>query len=251
VSASEGSSEPQIRILPDPESLARHAARALAHEIGEAVTSRGACVLALPGGTTPQETLELLARQGEVDWRQTVVLPGDERLVPVSDPDSNEGMLRRTLIDQIPGERPRLLGWGVEPDLDPETICNRFEQSLIEVVPSVGGRLQLDVLALGLGADGHTASLFPGQAYPLSSVALATRHPDTHRRLSLGPVVLRGARRIHFLVDGDSKAETLARVAQGPYDPVKWPAQLVARNAPGCEIWCDAAAASQLIQGAA
>ncbi|HUY56067.1 MAG TPA: 6-phosphogluconolactonase [Candidatus Nanopelagicaceae bacterium] len=250
MSASEGSSEPSIRVLPDPESLARHAARALAEEIRDAISVRGECVAALPGGATPQEALELLVGESRVDWARTVVFPGDERMVPVSDSRSNEGLLRRALVDRIKGDRPMVLSWGIEPGLGPETITQRFEAQLLGVVPYVEGRPQLDILALGMGADGHTASLFPGRAYPDEAVVLATTDPDGQRRLSLGPLVLRWARRTHFLVDGEAKAQILAEVVKGPYDPVRWPAQLVARNSPRCEIWCDAAAASQLAAGA-
>lgn len=250
MSTSEGLSEPQIRVLPDPESLARHAARALAQEIRDAISARGECVVALPGGATPQEALELLAGEGQLDWARTVVLPGDERMVALSDPQSNEGMLRRSLVDRIQGDRPMVLSWGIEPGLGPETVSQRFEARLIGVVPYVDGRPQLDILALGMGADGHTASLFPGRAYPEEAMVLATQHPDGQLRLSLGPLVLRWAHRAHFLVDGEAKAETLAQVVKGPYDPIRWPAQLVVRNSPGCEIWCDAAAASRLTEGA-
>lgn len=246
MSASEGASEPQIRVLPDPESLARHAARTWAQEIRDAVSARGECVVALPGGTTPGEALELLAGEPSVDWARTILLPGDERLVEVSDPSSNEGLLRRALVDRIQGDRPMVLSWGVTPGLGPEVLTQQFEAKLLGVLPFVDGRPRLDVLALGMGADGHTASLFPGRSYPAEAVVLATRHPDGDRRLSLGPLVLRWAARIHFLIDGEAKAETLAQVVRGPYDPVRWPAQLVVRNSPACEIWCDSAAASRL-----
>jgi 6-phosphogluconolactonase len=246
VSTSEGSGEPKVRVLPDPESLARHAARSWAQEIRDAVSARGECVVALPGGTTPGEALELLAGEPSVDWARTIVLPGDERMVEVSDPRSNEGLLRRTLVDRIQGDRPMVLSWGVSPGLGPEVLSQQFEAKLLGVLPFVDGRPRLDILALGMGADGHTASLFPGRSYPPEAVVLATQHPDGDRRLSLGPLVLRWAARTHFLIDGEAKAETLAQAVGGPYDPVRWPAQLVMRNSNDCEIWCDAAAASRL-----
>jgi 6-phosphogluconolactonase len=246
MAVSEGGGRPQIRVLPDPESLGRYAARSLAQEIREAVLARGGCVVALPGGKTPAEALELLAAEPAVDWARTVVLPGDERLFGVTDPESNEGLLRRALVDRIQGDRPVVLSWEVEPGLDPELISQRFEARLLGVVPFVEGRPQLDVLALGMGSDGHTASLFPGRSYPEEAVALASQNPAGQPRLSLGPLVLRWAKRTHFLVDGQAKAETLAQVLEGPYDPVRWPAQLVARNASRCEVWCDVAAAALL-----
>lgn len=246
MSDTEGSSRPQIRVLPDPESLARYAAKTLAQEIRDSVSSRGECVVALPGGRTPNEALELLAVEPGIDWARTVVFPGDERLVEVTDPESNEGMLRRALVDRIQGDRPLVLSWGIEPGLGPETISQRFEARLLGVTPYVDGRPQLDILVLGMGADGHSASLFPNRAYAPEAVVLLTEHPSGQIRLTLGPLVLRWARRTRFLVDGQAKAETLAQVIEGPYDPTRLPAQLIARNSPGCEVWCDAAAASIL-----
>ncbi|HVC39653.1 MAG TPA: 6-phosphogluconolactonase [Candidatus Dormibacteraeota bacterium] len=250
MSLSEGSVVPQVRVLPDPESLARHAARVLAEEIRTAISTRGECVAALPGGATPLEALELLAGESGLEWGRAVVLPGDERMVPRTDPQSNEGMLRRALVERIQGDRPLLLSWDIEPGLGPETVSQRFEAKLLGVVPYVDGRLQLDIVALGMGADGHTASLFPGRAYPEQALVLATHHPDGQRRLSLGPLALRWARRTHFLVDGAAKAATLAQVVRGAYDPIRWPAQLIARNSPSCEIWCDSAAAAELTETA-
>ncbi|MGH7642142.1 MAG: 6-phosphogluconolactonase [Candidatus Dormibacteria bacterium] len=242
---------PRIRVLPDRESLARHAANDWAQTIRSSISTRGECVAVLPGGATPREALELLAGEGDVDWARTVVLPGDERMVPVTDPQSNEGMLRAALVDRITGDRPMVLSWGVEPGLGSETICQRFEARLLGVVPYVDGRPQLAILALGMGEDGHMASHFPGHGYSAAAVVLATTDPDHQHRLSLGPLMLRWGRHTHFLVYGEAKAETLAQVVQGGYDPVHWPSQLVARNASGCEIWCDAGAASRLPAGAA
>jgi 6-phosphogluconolactonase len=143
-----------------------------------------------------------------------------------------------------------VLGWGVAPGLGPEVLSQQFEAKLLGVLPYVDGRPRLDILALGMGADGHTASLFPGHSYPAEAVVVSSQHPDGELRLSLGPLLLRWAARTHFLIDGEAKAETLAQVVQGPYDPVRWPAQLVIRNSPNCEVWCDSAAASQLSESA-
>ncbi|MGA2873019.1 MAG: 6-phosphogluconolactonase [Candidatus Dormibacteria bacterium] len=243
---SAGGERPRIRAFPDPESLARYAARILAQEIREAISARGGCVVALPGGRTPFRTLELLAGETGVEWARTVMVPADERLVGVTDPESNEGLLRRALVDRVQGDRPVVLGWEVEPGLGPEMISQRFQARFLAAVPLLDGRPRLDVLTLGMGSDGHTASLFPGPSYPEEAVALASQNPAGQRRLSLGPLTLRGAGRTHFLVDGQAKAEALAQVLEGPYDPVRWPAQLVARNVSPCEVWCDLAAAALL-----
>lgn len=233
-----------MRVQADPAALAAFAAATMAREIAEAVAARGEAVVALPGGSTPKAALELLAQQPGVDWAKVVVVPGDERLVPVTDPDSNEGMIRRTLLARLPGPTPIVVGWEVEDGLGPETVLGRFEGRLLGLLPRVEGELRFDLVVLGMGDDGHTASLFPGREYPDQALVLATKHPSGQVRLTLGPAVLRSARRVRFLLAGSQKAATLAQVVSGGYDPERLPAQLIARRSPGCEIWCDAAAAS-------
>ncbi|MHB1524780.1 MAG: 6-phosphogluconolactonase [Candidatus Dormibacteria bacterium] len=236
--------EPRLCIEPDSAALAAFAAKAMAREIAEAVAARGEAVVALPGGSTPRDALELLAQQPGIPWSRVVLVPGDERLVPVTDPESNEGMIRRSLLARLPGSTPILVGWEVKDGLGPETVLGRFEGQLLGLLPRAEGELRFDLVVLGMGDDGHTASLFPGQEYSDQALVLATRHPSGQTRLTLGPAVLRSARRVRFLVAGAEKAATLAQVVAGPYDPVRLPAQLIARRSPGCEIWCDQAAAS-------
>jgi 6-phosphogluconolactonase len=236
--------EPQLRVQPDAAALAQFAATTLAAEIKGAVSTRGEAVVALPGGSTPEATLELLAIDSSIEWSKVVLLPADERLVPVSDPESNEGMIRRALLAKIHGPTPILVSWGVEEGLGPETVRGRFEGQLLGLVPRVEGEMVIDIVLLGMGSDGHTASLFPGPAYSEHELVLATKNPTGQQRLSLGPLVLRSARRVRFLISGIGKASALAEVARGRYEPERWPAQLVARRSPTCEIWCDAEAAS-------
>jgi len=235
---------PSLHVEADPEALAAFAARTAAREIAAAVAARGEAVVALPGGSTPQAALKLLAREPGIDWTKVVLVPGDERFVPLSDPQSNEGMIRRTLLAGLTGASPIVVGWEVEAGLGPETVIGRFEGRLLGLLPRVEGELRFDLVLLGMGEDGHTASLFPGREYSEQALVLATKHPSGQTRLSLGPAVLRAARRVRFLVAGSAKAATLAEVVRGDYDPVRLPAQLIARRSPGCEIWCDTAAAS-------
>lgn len=236
-------STPNVVVQSDAVHLAEFAAGRMAEEIRHAVQSRGEAIVALPGGSTPRTALELLARQRGIDWAKVVIVPGDERMVPVTDPDSNERMIREALVSRISGPAPIVAGWGVESGLGPETVVRRFEARLLGLLPKVDGIYRLDWLGLGLGEDGHTASLFPGRDYSEAELVLSTVHPSGQTRLTLGPALLRSARSVRFLLAGQQKAVTLAAVVEGPYDPVRWPAQLVARCVPGCEIWCDRAAA--------
>lgn len=240
---------PVLRVEADAEALAAFAAAETARELRECVRRRGEALLALPGGETPRRFLELLAAADSIDWAKVVVVPADERVVPATDPRSNEGMIRAALLDRIGGPRPVLFGWEVEQGLGPETLRGRFEGRLLALLPEVDGIPQLDLTVLGMGADGHTASLFPGQAHADSAVVVAAHSPAGEARLSLGPAVLRGSRRLALLLQGAEKAATLAEVATGAYDPVRWPAQLAARRAGGAEVWCDSAAAGSLTPG--
>lgn len=233
-------------MLPDPEALARFAASTMAEEIRGAIQSRGEAVVALPGGSTPKPVFALLAAEERVEWAKVVLVPADERVVPVTDPQSNEGMIRANLVDRIQGTAPMLVGWEVEEGLGPELLRGRFEGRLLGLVPRLDGQLHFDLVVLGMGDDGHTASLFPGRAYSEQELALATHNPLGQARLSLGPAVLRSALRTRLLLEGSAKAAVLAEVVRGPYDPVRWPAQLVARRSPHCQVWCDAAAAAAL-----
>lgn len=237
-------STPNLVVQSDPVHLAEFAAATMAAEIRQAVRSRGEAIVALPGGSTPRAALELLAIQPAMDWSKVVVVPGDERLVPVGDPESNERMIRESLVSRIPGPAPIVAGWGVEAGLGSETVVRRFEARLLGLLPKVDGLYRFDWLGLGLGEDGHTASLFPGREYSDEELVFATVHPSGQTRLTLGPSLLRSAHKVRFLLEGQQKADTLASVIDGPYDPVRWPAQLVARRVPGCEIWCDSAAAA-------
>ncbi|MGH7640337.1 MAG: 6-phosphogluconolactonase [Candidatus Dormibacteria bacterium] len=245
----DGAAGPRLTVLPDPESLARHAAGRLAHEIRSALAARGECALALPGGGTPQEALELLAQEPGLGWARVVVVVGDERLVEPGDPRSHERMVRQALVGHLQGDQPQVLGWEVVPGLGPEMVSQRFEGRFLGVVPYVEGRPQLDVLVLGLGQDGHSGALFPERRYRDEAVVVTSKDDDGLPRVGLGPLALRSARGTFFLIEGESKAEALAQVLDGPDDPLRWPAQLVAR-ATYCEIWCDRKAASRL-RGAA
>ncbi len=237
----------RVLVQPDPEALARFTAATTTLIIQEAVARRGAALVGLPGGETPRRFLELLAEQSEVDWARVVLLPADERVVPPADPRSNEGMIRRCLLERIAGPGPRLLSWEAGSGLGAAELCANFRGLLLNL--DSGGAPAMDLCLLGMGQDGHTASLFPGREYDQGSLALDSTSPAGEPRLSLGPAALRAARRLALLLAGPEKSETLVRVAEGPYDPISLPAQLAARRPQGAEVWCDGAAAAMLTGG--
>lgn len=164
--------------------------------------------LAISGGGTARRCYEALAATGGVDWEGVDVLVGDERWVPVDHPDSNEGMARRVLLDKVPVaavRSPRHAGD------TPEAAAEAYDEL-------VGGYPEIDVVHLGLGPDGHTASLFPGS--PALEVddrlVVATGDDDhPHRRLTFTfPAIARAGLAV-FTVEGAEKREAFARVRAG------------------------------------
>ncbi len=246
--AAQGSVE--LRVYADPGELAEAAARLFADEARRAIGDKGEFSVALAGGTTPQAAYGLLARpprSTEVAWGNVHVFWGDERCVHPDDRRSNERMVRRTLLDQVsvPSAHVHPMRCGGESDC--EEAAARYEAELRRVfddaapagaaLPIDGATTAsaaapgrgLDLLLLGLGEDGHTASLFPGSPVlrersrwvsPSWGAGLA--------RLTLTLPFISLARRIVFLVAGSAKAPAVKRVLEGSEESdAALPARLV------------------------
>lgn len=218
-----------IKIYPDLNALSRAAAAIFVEQASQAVAARGRFSVALSGGTTPQSTYELLAQspsRDRVDWDKVHVFWGDERFVPLDDPRSNARMARKAWLDQVP-----LLKDQVHPidcNKDPAGAAQEYEGLLRQFF--AGEPPQLDLVFLGLGENGHTASLFPGTAVPgerqrwTAEVYVAVQNLY---RVTLTPPLLNQARLTVFLVAGAGKAGVLREVLQSPRDPTRLPAQLI------------------------
>lgn len=216
-----------LSVHPTPEAAAEAAADRIGAAIAEAQSVRGIAHVALAGGTTPRRTYELLAPRladpGHVDWWF-----GDERCVPADDPDSNYRVVADTLLATaaIPPERVHRM----HGEDSPLVAASAYEEELRRDVASDGGGVPvLDVAFLGLGEDGHTASLFPGDAAlevtdALAVPVVAVKPPPN--RITLTLPVLRAARAVLILATGAAKRTAVARVLAGP-DPTT-PASLLA-----------------------
>jgi 6-phosphogluconolactonase len=226
-----------------PEALAEAAAHAFVDRAAEAIAERGRFAVALAGGSTPKATYEVLARDHaeDVDWPNVHVFFGDERTVPPDHENSNYRMAREALLDRVPvGSVHRMRG-----ELPPDEAAASYERDLGQFF---GGEAVLDLVMLGIGEDGHTASLFPGTEALRVTDRLAVANPvpklDT-TRLTLTVPVLNAAREARFLVAGGGKAEALAEILEGDADPREYPAKLV--RPPGGPVWMvDRAAATAL-----
>jgi 6-phosphogluconolactonase len=223
--------EPELVVAEDPDRLLDRAADRVRAVAGEALAARGRFALALAGGNTPRALYGRLVRG--VDWDRCDLWFGDERAVPPDDAQSNYRMAKESLLDPAAisaGRVHRMLGEA--PDL--EAAARDYEAAL----RAAGGPPWLDLALLGIGPDGHTASLFPGNAAldEETRLAVPALAPKLGRRLTLTLPAFAGTRALLFLVTGAAKAEALAEVLAPGSD---LPAARVIRRAPRAAIFCD------------
>jgi 6-phosphogluconolactonase len=202
----------KIEILTDADTVARKAAEIIAAEARAAVAARGHFVMAVSGGHTPWQMLRALAHE-DVPWEGVHVVQVDERVAPAGDPERNLTHLHESLLEHAPLRREQIHAMPVEsPDLDAAT--KRYAVTLQEIA---GSPPVLDLAHLGLGPDGHTASLVPGDPVLKvtdADVALTGVYQD-RRRMTLTYPMLNRSRRILWLVTGSDKVEALARLRDG------------------------------------
>lgn len=203
----------RVRVFENSDALAEMAATTVANELRRA---DGRVSLGLAGGGTPRATYARL-RDEEVDWERVEAWIGDERWVPPGHPDHNGTMVSQILLDHVPARFhpvPYLAG-------SPEQAALAYERTLREILAEQDGRPRPDMVILGLGEDGHTASLFPGSPALAEEERLYVANPidpDTWRVTATFPLLL-AARSIIFLVTGAQKAEAVAEVLEGTGAP--------------------------------
>ncbi len=196
---------PELRIV-NPDELAQAAAAAVAEQLTNAVSRLGRARLALAGGGTPRPTYHALATSPhleEVPWADVDVYFGDERCVPAEDPSSNFRMAQEALLSHVAIPASNI--HRIRGELAPEDSARAYARVL--------GDTPLDIVLLGLGGDGHTASLFPETPLMSDKSVLATQSPIApHRRVSLGLGPINAANVVIFLVAGVGKAERVAEI---------------------------------------
>lgn len=244
----------ELLVFDNRAALSEAAAREVARSMRNALARRGLSTLVLAGGGTPRRLYERLAQEPyrqRIDWPKVALFWGDERCVPPAHPTSNYRMAADTLLSGIPevGSVHRILG-----ELDPGRAAALYEKE----IRKLGGETvpRFDLVLLGMGADGHTASLFPDTPELLEErrAVVATTAPEPPReRVTITLPVINAARKVMFLVTDGEKAATLARVMAGPARVIKGdsaaaplPAALV-RPRRGRLLWLlDRAAAAEL-----
>lgn len=246
----------KLEVSPNREALFEAAAERFVVAASRAIQSSGRFHLALSGGSTPRGLYALLASDphaSRVAWPRVHVFWGDERCVAPQDPASNQRMARETLLDHVPVPSSHL--HAIDGENDPETAAARYEQALREAFatpvgpPRSAPGARFDLVLLGLGDDGHTASLFPGTP----AVREARRWVVAEQieklsawRVTLTPLVINAAAEVWFLVSGRAKAAILRRILRGPREPDRLPAQAISPRDGELHWLVDAAAASVL-----
>jgi 6-phosphogluconolactonase len=229
-----------VEVYADADTVAREAAQLIAKEARDAVATRGKFLMAVSGGKTPWVMLRDLAQE-DVPWKGVHVVQVDERVAPEGDPDRNLTHLRESLLEHTPLHPDQIHAMPVE-STDAEAACVRYAQTLAEIAgsPSV-----LDLVHLGIGPDGHTASLVPGD--PVLDVKDAdvalTGIYQGRRRMTLTYPIINRSRRVLWLATGAEKAGMLARLQAGD---VSIPAGRVSKD--HAVILADCAAAGQVVK---
>jgi 6-phosphogluconolactonase len=244
---------PHLLIVQDAPAVAHAALRLFVDAAVDTIEEKGSFSVALSGGSTPKLMFELLARgedtatQWPFDWSKVKIFFGDERCVPPDHPESNYRMAKETLLDKVPIEEANV--HRMKGEIDPNEAAKEYGELLKQNFADGG----LDFVMLGMGEDGHTASLFPYSAALAETehrcVAHYVEHSTTGKswRITLTIPFLNKSKEIAVLVSGAAKSKRLQEVLHGPRDPQRMPIQSI--QPAGKMVWIiDKAAAANIGQ---
>ena len=243
----------QYRVLPDAMALAARAAEEFTRAAEKAAAERGRARIAISGGSTPKAAFQLMADPAQpwrtrMPWDKLELFWVDERCVPPDHSDSNYRMTREALLDKVP-IRPENVH-RMEGELEPDVAAARYESLLRNTFRLEGAESpRFDLLALGMGPDGHTASLFPHTDALHEMGRLVTANHVVQKdtwRITLTWPVINQASSVFFLIGGSDKTEMLRQVFTGPNDPERLPSQLIWPSSGILTLILDQAAAALL-----
>lgn len=216
-----------IQVLADKEALVAQAAVLVCDRIRETLAHQDRCTIALAGGSTPKPLYAAIAQQ-DLPWAQLHIFWGDERYVPADHPDSNEGMARAAWLDHVPIPAENIHPMPTHSG-DPATDAAHHNQEILDFFqPSGEAFPQFDIILLGMGDDGHTASLFPHtEALQVCDRAVTVGNKDGQPRLTFTVPILNRAQLILFLVAGANKQTALNQVFAPTGDANQYPSRLI------------------------
>ncbi|WP_068471580.1 6-phosphogluconolactonase [Saccharicrinis aurantiacus] len=229
------------RVFSDKQMLAQHFGRVLLNRTQKS----DKVTIALSGGSTPKAIFEELAAEyaNEIDWTKVFLFWGDERCVPPTDEESNYLMTKTHLLNKV--TIPEVNVFRVKGELNIDAAVEDYQKVLLAELPQSNGLPQFDLMILGMGDDGHTASVFPYQInlWDKPEVCVAAQHPESKQnRVSLTGGVINNAKEIFFLVTGSNKADKLSEILNKKEGYKQYPAALVDKP-----TWLlDSAAAAKL-----
>lgn len=237
----------ELRIYETPQQLEAALTDLFVSDAREAIRQRGAFFVALAGGGTPQAAYALLAgsdRRDAIEWQHVFIYFGDERCVPPESDESNYKMAFDALLSKVP--IPPQNVHRMHGEDEPARAARAYAQTLVQ---TMGEAPRFDLILLGMGEDGHTASLFP-ETDPSAGEEQLVRAVYVEKfgayRLTLTPRIINNARHVAIALEGSPKAPALRAVREGPYDPVAHPVQIVSPN-DGVLTWLvDKSAAANL-----
>jgi len=240
-----------VRVVADTPAIFRAAAEEFVRCAKQAMEARGSFRVALSGGSTPKGLYGLLAGdefRPQVAWDKVFFFWGDERNVPPDNSDSNYRMANEAMLSKLPLSSSQV--FRIRGEIDSSLASIEYEQALKTHFHLGEGQLpSIDLVLLGMGPDGHTASLFPGTKALEEQRRLVVSNWVgkfyTHRVTMTAPV-LTNAHRILFLVNGDDKAQPLKAVLEGPYEPEQLPSQLIL-SAAAKTLWLVDPSAAKLL----
>ncbi len=241
--------KPEVRIFHESERLSRHAANLFIESSNRAIRERGRFLVALNGGSSPTRLFQLLATEyrNHVEWGNVHVFWGDERCLPPTDLGSNYKQAVDLLLSHVPIPEENI--HRAKGELDPVTAAKDYALTLSKFSNAPFSVPRFDLVYLGMGEDGHTASLFPGSPVQVTEpvIPVTANYQDRPaNRVTLTQLVFNQARVVVFMATGEKKAETLAEVLSDRYNPAQYPAQRIDPK-DGQLIWLvDDAAAGKL-----
>ncbi|NJC28397.1 6-phosphogluconolactonase [Neolewinella antarctica] len=240
---------PDLRISTDGPAVARAFADHIVAKLNK--KKEGPLFWALSGGSTPKLLFNLLAAeyQDKIDWSRLHFFWGDERMVPHDDAESNYGEVKKLLFDKVPVVKSQI--HAVQTNLEPEEAAKAYGEKMMQLLPSNSDGLPiLDINMLGMGGDGHTASIFPSNMKEMMAsdeICTVATHPDSgQKRVTMTGKVLNASDEVCFLITGNGKTQRVAQIINQENGAVNFPTAHI-KPTSGKLIWfLDEAAASEV-----
>ncbi len=215
-----------VEVLADKAALVQRAYELVLAQIQTAIDQRGRCTLALAGGSTPKPLYEALA-QADLPWDKLYIFWGDERYVPADHPDSNAKMARQAWLNQVAIPTEQIYPVPTD-DPDPAAAAAQYEQTLRQVLGEPTAVPSLDIILLGMGDDGHTASLFPHtEALQVCDRIVSVGNKDGQPRITFTVPLINAGRYVLFLAAGANKRPALRQVFAPAADANAYPSRLI------------------------